>query len=57
LFYRHLRAPKDRIGTHRKIWNGNVQTNDIKYQPLIRPQMRRSYYDPTKYQTYLDATP
>jgi len=22
LFYRHLRALKDRIGTHRKIWNG-----------------------------------
>jgi len=22
LFYRHLRAPKDRIGTHRKLWNG-----------------------------------
>ena len=22
LFYRHLRAPTDRIGTHRKIWNG-----------------------------------
>ncbi len=22
LFYWHLRAPKDRIGTHRKPWNG-----------------------------------
>jgi aminobenzoyl-glutamate utilization protein B len=50
----------------------NVQTKDIKYQPLIRPQdrpaielnqdvmaryrpaMRRFYYDPTKYRTYLD---
>jgi len=50
----------------------DVQTKDIKYQPLIRPQdrpaielnqdimaryrpaMRRLYYDPTKYKTYLD---
>ena len=50
----------------------NVQTKDIHYQPLIRPQdrpaielnqdvmaryrpaMRRFYYDPTKYRTYLD---
>ena len=50
----------------------NVQTKDIKYQPLIRPQdrpaielnrdvmarfrpqMRRFYYDPTKYRTYLE---
>src|SRR5213083_1041060 len=50
----------------------NVQTKDIKYQPLIRPQdrpaielnrdvmaryrpaMRRLYYDPTKYRTYLE---
>jgi aminobenzoyl-glutamate utilization protein B len=50
----------------------NVQTKDIKYQPLIRPQdrpaielnqevmaryrpaMRRLYYDPAKYKTYLD---
>src|SRR5207249_3462205 len=49
----------------------NVQTKDIKYQPLIRPQdrpaielnrdvmarfrpqMRRFYYDPSKYRTYL----
>ncbi len=22
LSYRHLRAPKDRIGTHWKLWNG-----------------------------------
>ncbi len=22
LFYRHLRAPTDRIGKHRKLWNG-----------------------------------
>ena len=50
----------------------NVQTKDIKYQPLIRPQdrpaielnrdimaryrpeMRRMYYDPSKYPTYLE---
>src|SRR6266581_2552152 len=50
----------------------NVQTKDIKYQPLIRPQdrpaielnrdvmakfrpqMRRYYYDPSKYRTYLE---
>src|SRR5437016_2238852 len=50
----------------------NVQTKDIKYQPLIRPQdrpaielnrdvmarfrpqMRRFYYDPSKYRTYLE---
>lgn len=50
----------------------NVQTKDIKYQALIRPQdrpaielnkdimaryrpaMRRLYYDPTKYRTYLE---
>jgi aminobenzoyl-glutamate utilization protein B len=50
----------------------NVQTKNIKYQPLIRPQdrpavelnqdimarfrpaMRRMYYDPTKYKTYLE---
>src|SRR5207245_11415902 len=50
----------------------NVQTKDIKYQPLIRPQdrpaielnrdvmakfrpqMRRYYYDPAKYRTYLE---
>ena len=50
----------------------NVQTKDIHYQPLIRPQdrpaiemnqeimaryrpaMRRYYYDPAKYRTYLD---
>jgi len=50
----------------------NVQTKDIKYQPLIRPQdrpaielnrdimakfrpqMRRLYYDPSKYRTYLE---
>jgi aminobenzoyl-glutamate utilization protein B len=49
-----------------------VQTKDVHYQPLIRPQdrpaielnqdimaryrpsMRRLYYDPTKYRTYLD---
>jgi len=50
----------------------NIQTKDVKYQPLIRPQdrpaielnrdvmaryrpqMRRFYYDPTKYRTYLE---
>jgi aminobenzoyl-glutamate utilization protein B len=50
----------------------NVQTKDIKYQPLLRPQdrpaielnrdlmaryrpaMRRFYYDPSKYRTYLE---
>jgi aminobenzoyl-glutamate utilization protein B len=50
----------------------NVQTKDIHYQPLIRPQdrpaielnqdimarfrpaMRRYYYDPSKYRTYLE---
>src|SRR5881296_4304129 len=50
----------------------NVQTKDIKYQPLIRPQdrpaielnrdvmarfrpqMRRYFYDPSKYRTYLE---
>ena len=50
----------------------NVQTKDIKYQPLIRPQdrpatdlnhdvmaryrpeMRKFYYDPRKYRTYLE---
>ena len=50
----------------------DVQTKDIHYQPLIRPQdrpaielnqdimaryrpaMRRLYYDPTKYRTYLE---
>ena len=50
----------------------NVQTKDVKYQPLIRPQdrpaielnrdvmarfrpqMRRFYYDPTRYRTYLE---
>src|SRR5437867_5687628 len=49
-----------------------VQTKDVKYQPLIRPQdrpaielnrdvmarfrpqMRRYYYDPSKYRTYLE---
>jgi aminobenzoyl-glutamate utilization protein B len=50
----------------------NVQTKDIKYEPLIRPEdkpaielnkaimeryrpeMRKYYYDPTKYRTYLE---
>ena len=50
----------------------DVQTKDVHYQPLIRPQdrpaielnqdimaryrpaMRRLYYDPTKYRTYLE---
>ena len=50
----------------------NVQTKEIKYEPLIRPQdrppvelnteimqryrpeMRKYYYDPTKYKTYLE---
>jgi aminobenzoyl-glutamate utilization protein B len=50
----------------------DVQTKDIRYQPLIRPQdrpaielnqdimaryrptMRRLYYDPAKYRTYLE---
>ncbi len=50
----------------------NVQTKDIKYQPLINPadkpaidlnkekmekfapQMKKFYYDSTKYKTYLD---
>jgi aminobenzoyl-glutamate utilization protein B len=50
----------------------NVQTKDIKYEPLIRdedkpatdmnkaimekyrPEMRKYYYDPTKYKTYLE---
>jgi len=50
----------------------NVQTKDMKYEPLIRPQdkpaielntdimakyrpeMRKFYYDPTKYKTYLE---
>jgi aminobenzoyl-glutamate utilization protein B len=50
----------------------NVQTKDVKYTPLIRPQdkpaihlnkrimeqyreqMRKYYFDPTKYKTYLD---
>jgi aminobenzoyl-glutamate utilization protein B len=50
----------------------DVQTKDVKYQPLIgpddtpaidinqellgklRPEMRKFYYDPTKYKTYLD---
>ena len=50
----------------------NVQTKDVKYTPLIRPQdtpaiwlneatmakyraeMKKYYYDPTKYKTYLD---
>jgi len=50
----------------------NVQTKDIKYFPLMRPEdkpaiwlnkatmdkyrpeMRKYYYDPTKYKTYLD---
>lgn len=49
-----------------------VQTKDMKYQPLIRPQdqpaielnrdimatyreeMRKYYFDPTKYKTYLE---
>jgi aminobenzoyl-glutamate utilization protein B len=49
-----------------------VQTKDVKYQPLIRPQdrpaiwlnaeimakyrpeMRKYYYDPTKFKTYLE---
>jgi aminobenzoyl-glutamate utilization protein B len=49
-----------------------VQTKDVKYQPLMRPnerpathlitdihekyrpQMRRFYYDPTKFGTYLE---
>jgi aminobenzoyl-glutamate utilization protein B len=49
-----------------------VQTKDIKYYPLMRPEdkppiwmnkpmmdkyrpeMRKYYYDPTKYKTYLD---
>lgn len=50
----------------------NVQTKDLKYQPLLRPQdkpaidlnrdcmakyraeMRKYYYDPAKYATYLE---
>ncbi len=50
----------------------NVQTKDIKYYPLmrpedkppiwmnkvmmdkVRPEMKKFYYDPTKYKTYLD---
>ncbi|HEX5475053.1 MAG TPA: amidohydrolase [Vicinamibacterales bacterium] len=50
----------------------NVQTKDVRYQPLIRPQdqpaiwlnkatmdkyrpeMRKYYYDPSRYQTYLE---
>jgi aminobenzoyl-glutamate utilization protein B len=50
----------------------NVQTKDVKYQPLIRPEdqpatelnteilakyrpeMKKYYYDPTKYKTYLE---
>lgn len=50
----------------------NVQTKDIKYQPLIgpndvpavelnrekmekfRPELKKFYYDPTKYKTYLE---
>ncbi len=50
----------------------NVQTKDVKYEPLIRPQdtpaidlnkavmdrfrpeMRKYYYDPSKYKTYLE---
>ena len=50
----------------------NVQTKDVKYEPLMRPnerpatflntdilekyrpQMRRFYYDPTRYKTYLE---
>jgi len=50
----------------------NVQTKDVKYQPLMRPnerpatflntdileryrpQMRRFYYDPTRFGTYLE---
>jgi aminobenzoyl-glutamate utilization protein B len=50
----------------------NVQTKDVQYTPLIRPQdtpaiwlnedtmakyrpeLRKYYYDPTKYKTYLD---
>jgi aminobenzoyl-glutamate utilization protein B len=50
----------------------NVQTKDVKYSPLIRPEdtpaiwlnedtmaryrpeMKKYYYDPTKYKTYLD---
>ena len=50
----------------------DVQTKDVKYQPLIRPEdkpaiwlntdilakyrpeMRKFYYDPAKYRTYLE---
>jgi aminobenzoyl-glutamate utilization protein B len=50
----------------------NVQTKEMRYSPLIRPQdtpaihlneetmakyrpeMKKYYYDPTKYKTYLD---
>jgi aminobenzoyl-glutamate utilization protein B len=50
----------------------NVQTKDVKYEPLIRPQdkpaielnkgimeryrpeMRKYYYDPSRYKTYLE---
>jgi aminobenzoyl-glutamate utilization protein B len=50
----------------------DVQTKDVKYEPLIRPgdlppvhmnaqvmqryrpEMRRFYYDPTRYRTYLE---
>jgi aminobenzoyl-glutamate utilization protein B len=50
----------------------NVQTKNVKYTPLIRPEdkpaiwlneqimakyrpeMKKYYYDPTKYKTYLD---
>jgi aminobenzoyl-glutamate utilization protein B len=50
----------------------NVQTKDVKYEPLVRPQdrpatwmnkrlmeqyraeMKKYYYDPTKYRTYLE---
>ena len=55
-------------------WNyfRNVQTKNVKYTPLIRPQdspatwlneatmakyrpeLKKYYYDPTKYKTYLD---
>ena len=68
------RHPHQGRRSSRQAWDyfHNVQTKDMKYTPIIRPEdkpaidlnadimekyrpeMRKFYYDPTKYQTYLE---
>jgi hypothetical protein len=44
LFYRHLRAPKGLIGTHRKLWNGKHYGKHYQrcWLRAKRPQLHRS---------------